>query len=501
MANADTDVIVVGAGPVGLMLACELRLGGARCIVLERAAEPVDQSRALGFTARTIEVFGQRGLLPRFGGFDTIPIGHFGGTELDYRAIENGSYGAKGVPQTLTVAILEERARELGADIRRRWEVVGFTDGDDGVEVEAIGPDGPVRLRAAYLAGCDGGKSMVRKQAGIGFPGYEPVLDMAFAEVVGCNVRPRPNGERVPGGLVLAFRQDSGVDRVTYFERAVKPHTGDEPPTFEEVADAWERLTGEDIHHGTPQWIGRFTDASRQASEYRRGRVFVAGDAAHIHLPIGGQGMSAGVQDAVNLGWKLAAEIRGHAPPELLDTYHSERHPVGARVLVNTITQRTLYIGGDEMGPMREIFAELMEFEDVRHHLIGMVTGLDIRYDVGPGEHPLLGRRLPERELDRADGGRTSTFELLHPARGVVLDLTGDAELRAAAAPWADRVDLAGVRPAGPAGPDDPASLFDGVGALLVRPDGYVAWVGDAGSGPAGLVDALARWFGKPNYD
>lgn len=497
MSNADTDVIIVGAGPVGLMLACELRLGGVESIVLERATEPTDQSRALGFTARTIEVFDQRGLLPRFGGFDTIPIGHFGGVPLDYREMEGGSYGAKGVPQTLTVAILADWAQELGADVRPGCEVVGFDTGDDGVEVEVIAPGGRTRLRAAYLVGCDGGQSAIRKHAGIGFPGYDAEIEMSFAELAGCHVRPRPNGERVPGGMVLAFQQARDVDRVTYFERGVVPRDGDEPPTFAEVADAWERLTSEDIRSGKPLWVGRFTDASRQASEYRRGRVFLAGDAAHIHLPIGGQGMSAGVQDAVNLGWKLAAEIRGHAPAELLDTYHSERHPVGARVLNNTLAQRILYVsGGEAMQPMRDIFAELMAIEDVRLHLIGMVTGLDIRYDVGPGDHPLLGRRLPNAELagDLGISGKTSTFQLLRKARGVVLDLAGNAELRGVATPWADRVDTIGAR----LHTASARAAFDGVDAVLARPDGYVAWTGCPGSGPAGLADSLARWFGKP---
>ncbi|MBT2402061.1 MULTISPECIES: FAD-dependent monooxygenase [unclassified Streptomyces] len=496
MGNTDTDVIIVGAGPVGLMLAGELRLAGVDCIVLERSTEPTDQSRALGFTARTIETFDQRGLLPRFGGFDTIPIGHFGGVPLDYREVEGGSYGAKGVPQSLTVAVLNDWAEELGVDIRRGWELSEFEADDDGVEADVLAPDGPVRLRAKYLVGCDGGRSTVRKKSGIGFPGHDARIEMCFAEVVGVQVRPRPNGERVPGGMVLAFQQGPDIFRVTYYEKGAVPREGDEMPSFTEVADAWERLTGENIRGGTPRWIGRFTDASRQASEYRRGRVLLAGDAAHIHLPIGGQGMSAGVQDAVNLGWKLAAEIHGHAPAGLLDSYHSERHPVGARVLINTLTQRALYISGEEMQPMRELFAELTASEDVRRHLIGMVTGLDIVYEVGPGDHPLLGRRLPDRELiGLFDESKTTAFELLHQARGVLLDLTGDAALRAAAAPWADRVDTVGARPH-EARADDP---FDGADAILVRPDGYVAWTGGgAGAGPQGLAESLTRWFGEP---
>ncbi|MEU0162917.1 FAD-dependent monooxygenase [Streptomyces sp. NPDC006261] len=501
MGNTDTDVIIVGAGPVGLMLAGELRLAGVDCVVLERSTEPTDQSRALGFTARTIETFDQRGLLPRFGGFDTIPIGHFGGVPLDYREIQGGSYGAKGVPQSLTVAVLNEWAQELGTDIRRGWEVVDLHTYDEAVEVDAHSPEGPVRLRARYLVGCDGGRSTIRKKADIGFPGHDARIEMCFAEVTGVRVRPRPNGERVPGGMVLAFQQGPDTFRVTYYEKGAVPRQGETMPSFTEVADAWKRLTGEDVHGGTPRWIGRFTDQSRQASEYRRGRVLLAGDAAHIHLPIGGQGMSAGIQDAVNLGWKLAAEIHGTAPAGLLDTYHSERHPVGARVIVNTLTQRALYLSGEEMQPLRDLFGELSASEDVRRHLIGMVTGLDIVYEVGPGDHPLLGRRLPDHELiGLADRNgehaehKTTAFELLHKARGLLLDLTGDPALRAAAAPWADRVDTIAARPH-EAGENNP---FTGADALLVRPDGYVAWAGAGAAQPHGLVESLTRWFGEP---
>jgi len=497
--GVDTDVIVVGAGPVGLMLACELRLAGVRCIVLEKSTEPTDQTRALGFTARTIETFDQRGLLPRFGGFDTIPIGHFGGVPLDYREVPGGSYGAKGVPQSLTTAVLNDWAGELGVEVRRGWEVTDLDAGADTVEVTVTGPEGPGRLRAAYLAGCDGGRSTVRKKAGIDFPGHDATIEMAFAEVVGVTgIRPRPNGERVEGGMVLAFQQGPDIFRVTYYDAGVVPRKSDEPPSFDEVAAAWLRLTGEDIRGGTPRWIGKFTDATRQASQYRKGRVFLAGDAAHIHLPIGGQGMSAGVQDAVNLGWKLALAVKGRAPQGLLDTYHAERHPVGARVLINTLTQRSLYITGEHMQPMRELFTELTALPEVRTHLIGMVTGLDIRYDMTAGDHPLLGRRLPGTELveetgERGEHGKTTTLQLLHSARGVLLDLTGDARVREAAAGWQDRVDIVSASPHAPDGHDP----FEGAAALLVRPDGHVAWAARPGAGPAGLTGALTHWFGK----
>jgi bifunctional hydroxylase/dehydrase len=317
-------------------------------------------------------------------------------------------------------------------------------------------------------------------------------MEAWLADVTGCGLRPRFNGERVPGGMVMVLPMGPDVNRVVVYQDAAR-RRGHDAPTFAEVADAWERLTGEDIHGGTSLWVSWFTDASRLASEYRRGRVFLAGDAAHVHLPIGGQGISAGVQDAVNLGWKLAAEIRGYAPSGLLDTYHSERHPVGARVVTNTLAQRILYLSGDEMQPMRDVFAELLGYEAVRRHLVGMVTGLDIHYDVGTGGHSLLGRRLPNIEL-AGQPGPICTFDQMHAARSVLFDLSDDAELRGAAAPWADRVDVVTATPlaSGAGGP------LAGADAVLARPDGYVAWVGDGSVD--GLADALARWLGQPHH-
>jgi bifunctional hydroxylase/dehydrase len=311
---------------------------------------------------------------------------------------------------------------------------------------------------------------------------------MFLADMRGCEVRPRMIGEYVPGGMVMSGPIGDGITRIIACERGAPPQRRTQPPEFTEVADAWQRLTGEDIHHGDPVWVSAFGDPARQVTEYRRGRVLLAGDAAHIHLPAGGQGMNVGIQDAVNLGWKLASAARGTAGPGLLDSYHSERHPVGARLLMNTQAQGLLYLRGDEMQPLRDVLTELIRYEDVSRHLAGMVSGLDISYDVGPGEYALLGRRMPHQELI-TERGRTSTTELLHPARGVLLDLAGDAALRQAAAGWSDRVDVVTAK-AQATGSRAPLADVD---AVLLRPDGHVAWGAPT---TVNLSAALDRWFG-----
>jgi bifunctional hydroxylase/dehydrase len=487
----DTDVIIVGAGPTGLMLAGELRLGGARVVVAELLDEPTGQSRGLGFTARAMEAFDQRGLLPRFGGLQTSPLGHFGGVQFDYTVLEDAHFGARGIPQSQTEAVLEQWAVELGADLRRGWEFTRLTDHGDRVEVTLATPEGEQRLTAGWLVGCDGGHSVVRKAAGFDFPGTPATREMYLADVVGCGLKPRFLGEKLPGGMVMAAPLAEGVDRVIVCPHGTPPRDRtDRTVTFAEVADAWQRITGEDISHGGAEWVSSFTDATRQATEYRRGRVLLAGDAAHIHLPAGGQGLSTGVQDAVNLGWKLAAEVTGRAPEGLLDSYHAERHPVGERLLSNTRAQGMIFLGGEEADPLRELLTELMAYDDVKRHLAGSVSHLDLRYDLGTGSHPLLGRRLPPRTLRTAAGTTTTTAELLHEALGVLLDLTDDAELRGAAEGWKDRVVTvtATLDPA-----ETRTDPFAGAAAVLVRPDGYVAWTSADGER---ATAALERWFG-----
>ncbi|WP_328472757.1 FAD-dependent monooxygenase [Streptomyces sp. NBC_00448] len=484
----DAAVIVVGAGPTGLMTAGELRLAGVDVLVLDRLPRPSGESRGLGFTPRTMEVFDQRGLLPRYGPLDTSPLGHFGGVPVDFGVLDGAHFSVRGVPQHRTEAVLGDWITELGARVLRGTAVVGLRADPDGVSVDVDGPRGRRTLRAAWLVGCDGGRSTVRGLAGFAFDGTESTMEMFLADIGDCDIAPRPIGESLPGGMAMSVPIGDGVHRIIACERGARPRARPEGLRYAEVAAAWQRLTGQDIAGATPLWISAFGDAARQATEYRRGRVLLAGDAAHIHLPAGGQGMNTGVQDAVNLGWKLGAVVRGDAPEALLDTYHGERHPVGRRLLANTRAQGLLYLSGSEVQPLRDVLTGLVVHDEVGRHLAGMVSGLDIRYDVGPGTHPLLGRRLPHQELATA-GGTVGTTELLHPARGVLLDLADDPGLRRRAAAWRDRLTIVTGAPrhGGSAPPT-------GTRAVLVRPDGHVAWTAP-GTGVR-LDEALTRWFG-----
>ncbi|GGP53538.1 FAD-dependent monooxygenase [Streptomyces melanogenes] len=480
--------IIVGAGPVGLMLAGELKLGGADVAVYDRLPAPSGESRGVGFTRRAAEVFDQRGLLARFGDVEWAQ-GHFGGVRIDFSKLDDNHFSVRGVPQFRTEEILEGWLAELGVKVHRNHEVTGFRETEDGVVVSFEGPDGPGEAEAQYVVGCDGARSVVRKTAGIDFPGWDATRGMYMADLVGAGVRQRPIGEQVPGGMVMAFNLENGVDRIVIHDEKLRPHEDKSQLTFEVVADAWERMTGESLHGAEVRWISAFTDTTRQASEYRKGRVFLVGDATHIHMPAGAQGMSVGVQDAVNLGWKLAAAINGWAPEGLLDTFQSERHPVGEQLMRNTRAQTRLYLTGDEMEPLRAVMRELVESPDVARHLAGQVSGLDVRYDVGATGHPLLGLRLsPDRELNLADGTPTRIAELLHSARGVLITTGDSREAAELAEGWADRVDVVTGTwiPADNVTGDDPE-------AVLLRPDGHVAWASPDGGK---LRDALERWFG-----
>jgi bifunctional hydroxylase/dehydrase len=493
----DASVVIVGAGPAGLMLAGELRLAGVDVVVLERLAERTGESRGIGFTTRTMEVFDERGLLRRLGDYDTGNGGHFGGLPLDMGILGAAHEAARTVPQSVTEVALEAWATELGARIRRGYDFLSLDDLGDRVAVTSHGPDGEEKVQARYLVGCDGGRSGVRKAAGFDFPGTEATTEMLLADVRGVDLEPRMTGQQVGGGFVMVAKLPGGVHRVIVGERGVPPQRRSEPPAFPEVAERWERLTGIDISHAEPVWVSAFGDATRQVTEYRRGRVLLAGDAAHVHLPAGGQGMNTSVQDAHNLGWKLALVLRGDAPEGLLDTYHDERHEVGRRMLVNTQAQAQLVLGGAQAQPMREVLGELIAYPEVARHLAAKVSGLDIRYETGGGTNPLLGRRMPQVRLALASaaarGRTTSTTELLRPGRGVLLDLTGNTVLPDRARGWRDRVDVVTASPlagGGTSGDELPA----GTTAVLLRPDGHVAWA--APGSYQGIRTALARWFG-----
>lgn len=472
------DVTIAGAGPTGAMLAAELRLHGVGVLVLEKDHEPSKVVRGLGLHARSIEVMDQRGLLPRFLEHgQKHPVGGFfaGIAKPQPEGLDTAHAYVLGIPQTITERLLLEHAQELGAEIRRGCEVIGVSQDDDGVTVELAGTRS--RLRSRYLVGCDGGRSTVRKAMGIGFPG-EPAtvetllgemeldvppetLDAVMAEVRKTQLRfgAMPLGDGVYRVIVPADKV--AEDRAT-------------APTLDEFKRQLVLTAGTDLGVHSPRWLSRFGDGTRLAEDYRSGRVLLAGDAAHVHPPTGGQGLNLGVQDAFNLGWKLAAEVAGWAPEGLLDSYGTERRPVAADVLDNTRAQMELMSLEPGAQAVRRLVTELMDFPGVSRYLTEKIIAIGIRYDFGEG-HDMLGRRLRDIPLKR---GRL--YDLMHAGRAMLLDQTG----RLAVDGWADRVDHVVE-----------ASEELDVSAVLLRPDGHVAWVGDD---QADLIAHLEKWFGSP---
>ncbi len=481
------EVVLAGGGPAGMMLAAELALAGVDVAVVERRPDHVlVGSRAGGFHARTIEVLDQRGVADRFLAEGQVAQAvMIGTTVLDMSDFPTRHPYSLGIWQNRIERVMADWIAELPVTVLYGQEVTGFAQGGDRVDVDLSGGGS---LRAQYLVGCDGGRSVVRKAAGIGFPGWDATRSNLIAEVEVTEEIPTGIRTDAVGIHGLHRKEDGRTVRVVVTEREIGPST---EPTLRDLSEALVAVFGTDFGIHSPTWISRFTDATRQAASYREGRVLLAGDAAHVHYPAGGQGLSLGVQDAVNLGWKLAQVVGGTSEEELLDTYQDERHPVAARALRHSMALGLLQRGDDRSRALVEMVSALATMDEPRRWLAGIVSGLDIHYDLGEG-HPLLGRRMPDLDLV-TDDGPLRVFTLLHDAEPVLLEL--GAPFDADVAPWADRVRMVRATAAGPW--ELPVlGAVAAPGAVLIRPDGYVAWVGEGGD--AGLRDSLATWFGAP---
>ncbi|MDR0360452.1 MAG: FAD-dependent monooxygenase [bacterium] len=483
----DHAVVIAGGGPTGLMLAGELALAGVDVAIVERRArQELDGSRSRGLHSRTIEVLDQRGIADRFlAEGQAMQVQSFARIPLDISDFPTRHNYGLALLQNHFERILAAWVGELGVPIAREREVTGFAQGERGVDVEVS--DGQ-SLRADYLIGCDGGRSLIRKAAGIEFPGWDPSVSSLIAEV---EMREEPEwGIRYDenGTQALGRLEDGKRVGVVVTERYAG-QTGE--PTLRDLSAALVAVWGTDYGVHTPTWISRFTDMTRQAASYRKGRVLLAGDAAHVHYPVGGQGLNVGVQDAVNLGWKLAQVVNRTSSEGLLDTYHAERHPVAARVLQSTMAQTALTRRDERVDALHDTMSELLSMDEPRKRFAAMISGLDIRYDLGAG-HPLLGRRVPDVDLVTADGP-VRVFTLLRDARPVLLNLgePGGFDIT----PWAPRVQVVDAVQAG-AWALPVLGEVSAPTALLIRPDGHVAWVGHLTD--PGLPDALTNWFGPP---
>jgi 2-polyprenyl-6-methoxyphenol hydroxylase-like FAD-dependent oxidoreductase len=491
-------VVIAGGGPTGMMLAAELALAKVDVAVLERRPDHVlVGSRAGGFHSRTIEVLDQRGVADRFLAEGQVAqASMIGTTVLDMSDFPTRHPYSLGIWQNQIERIMAAWIAELPVRIYYGSEVTGFTQDDTGVDVELA--DGQA-LRAQYLLGCDGGRSVIRRAAGIEFPGWDATRSNLIAEVEvteepELGMRRDAVGVHAIGRLEYEIRDgevvymDGGPVRVMVTEQQLGPSS---EPTLRDLSEALITVYGTDFGIHSPTWISRFTDTTRQAAAYRTGRVLLAGDSAHVHYPAGGQGLSLGVQDAVNLGWKLAQVVNGTSPESLLDTYHDERHPVAARALRHTMAQTALQRQDERTKALVDVVSELAMMDEPRKRLVGIVSGLDIHYDLGEG-HPLLGRRMPDLDLVTGDGP-LRVFELLHDAKPVLLNLgePGGFDITR----WADRVQLIDAEYVGPW--ELPVlGAVTAPTAVLIRPDGYVAWVGERTH--LGLAQALTTWFGAP---
>lgn len=480
-------VVIAGGGPTGLMLAGELALLHIDIAIVERRPnQDVAGSRAGGLHSRTIEVLDQRGIAERFlSQGQSLQIAAFSGSPLDISDFPTRHNYGLALGQSHIERILAQWVTELAVPFYRSCEVTGFVQDASGVDVTLSDARA---LRAQYLVGCDGGRSLIRKLAGIDFPGWDAsisylIAEADFAEEPAWGLRRDKKGTYGVGKL-----EGDKRGRVVLREEEV---TRGDNPTLQELSAALKALYGTDFGLRSCSWLSRFSDTTRQAAAYRERRVLLAGDAAHVHSPMGGQGLNLGVQDAVNLGWKLAQVVRGTSPETLLDTYQAERHPIAARAMRTTMAQTVLSRADARIEAVGEVLAELLRMDEPRKRYAGLQTGLDLRYDLGEG-HPLLGRRMPDLDLE-TDSGPRRLFTFLHAARPLLLDLTGS--LAVDTTPWADRVERLTARYCG-AWELPVLGAVPAPSAVLIRPDGYVAWVGTANAD--GLPEALSTWFGAP---
>ncbi len=498
MGTNEHAVVIAGGGPTGLMLAAELALAGVQPAVIERrTSQDLAGSRAGGLHARTIEVLDQRGIADRFlEEGQQAQVAGFGGVSLDISDFPTRHPYGLGLWQNHIERILAGWVAELGVPIHYGSEVTGFTQHDAGVDV-TLSDDRSVR--AEFLVGCDGGRSFVRKAAGIEFPGWEATTSSLIAQVE-MTAEPELGMRRDAIGTHALGKVEYEVrdGEVIYGQGGLvgvmltEEHVGEAAePTLDDLRARLIAVYGTDYGVHSPTWISRFTDTTRQAAEYRKGRILLAGDAAHVHSPVGGQGLNISVQDAVNLGWTLAQVVKGISADTLLDTYHAERHPVGARVLRNSMAQVALMRSDERIEALRDTVTELLSMDEPRKRFGAMMSGLGIHYDLGEG-HPLLGRRMPDLDVVAAHG-ELRVFTLLHEARPVLLNLAEPGSFDIA--PWAERVQLVDAK-------YDGTWELPAIGtvaaptAVLIRPDGYVAWVGEGNQ--RGLVEALTIWFGPP---
>ncbi|MDQ0145932.1 FAD-dependent monooxygenase [Pseudarthrobacter niigatensis] len=480
------DAVIVGCGPTGLMLAGELRLAGVDAVVLERrASQELAGSRGGGIHSRTIELLDQRGIADRFlAAGKTVQTASFGNTQLDLGGLPTRHPYTLALFQNHIEQLLLEWVQGLGVEIRRGVEVTGVSADDDGAEVQLAG-GGPVRGR--YVVGTDGGRSVVRRSAGIPMVGPDATRSSLIAEVKAAG-EPGQQGKVDARGIHGLYPMGGGMVRVVVTEASLGPAT---EPTLADLREALTQVFGTDFGVHSPTWLSRFTDATRQAEAYRKGRVLLAGDAAHVHSPTGGLGIGLGLQDAVNLGWKLGQVVRCVATEALLDTYHAERHPAGERALKYTMAQSLFQKADPRQEALRDLLGEVLRVDGAGTPIAALVTGLDVAYHRGPG-HPLLGRRMPDLDL-ATPAGPATVYGLLHSARPLLLEVGGPA---LEAGSWAGRVlhtratyDAAWQLPV--------LGTVAAPTAVLVRPDGYVAWVGQGSAD--GLAEALGTWFGPAN--